>query len=299
MESKVIVDRTTRVGRRTSFRVDRAAPVVLAALMLLCACGSQANESRAAHNPKARADAPMAASLAAPATPAKTFRQVDDPGYPRLPERATTARDFVPQGWVLEKSVQGDLNGDGRADLAMVMREKDPEKMLTASEDGGDRDFDTNPYRIAAAFLEADGKTYRLVMENHMLIPRHRNRNLADPFQDLSVRAGSLFVHLSHFANMGGWGAATLKYQFRHQRGAFHLIGYERIDTQRNTGEVETISLNYLTGRVKKGQGTIESDKETVSWSRLPQAPLLRIDQVGNGMTFDPVARRVGTDETE
>jgi hypothetical protein len=62
---------------------------------------------------------------------------------------------------------------------------------------------------------------------------------------------------------------------------------------------VETISLNYLTGRAKKGQGTIESDKETVSWSRLPQAPLLRIDQVGNGMTFDPVARRVGTDETE
>lgn len=292
------VDRTTRVGRIPS-RVDRAAPVVLAPLMLLCACGSQANESRAAHGPEARADVPIAAPPAAPATPARIFRQVDDPGYPRLPERAETARDFVPQGWALEKSVQGDLNGDGRADLAMVMREKDPEKMLAASGDDGDRDFNTNPYRIAAAFLEADGKTYRLAMENHMLIPRHRNRNLADPFQDLSVRAGSLFVHLSHFANMGGWGAATLKYQFRHRQGAFHLIGYERIDAQRNTGEVETVSINYLTGRVKKGQGTIESNKETVNWSRLPQAPLPRIDQVGNGMTFDPVARRAGIDETE
>lgn len=295
----MIVDSTTRVDRIPS-RVDRAAPIVLAPLMLLCACGSQANESRASHGPGARADVPIAASSAATTTPARTFRQVDDPDYPHLPERGATARDFVPQGWTLEKSLQGDLNGDDRADLAMVMREKDPEKMLAASKGGGDRDFNTNPYRIAVAFLEAGGKTYRLAMENHMLIPRHIDRNLADPFQDLSVRAGSLFVHLSHFANMGGWGAATLKYQFRHQQqGAFHLIGYERIDTQRNTGEVETVSINYLTRRVKKGQGTIESDKETVSWSTLPKAPLPRIDQVGNGMTFDPVARRAGTDETE
>lgn len=294
----MIVDCTTRAGRIPS-RLDRAAPVVFAPLMLLCACGSQANENRAAHDPRARADVPIAASRAAPTTPARTFRQVDDPGYPHLPDRAVTARDFVPQGWLLEKSLQGDLNGDGRADLAMVMREKDPEKVLAASADGGDRDFNTNPYRIAAAFLEADGKTYRLIMENHMLIPRHRDRNLADPFQDLSVHGGSLFVYLSHFANMGGWGAATLKYQFRHQQGAFHLIGYERIDTQRNTGEVATVSINYLTGRVKKGAGTIESDKETASWSRLRQAPLLRIDQVENGMTFDPVARRAGAAETE
>jgi hypothetical protein len=142
--------------------------------MLLCACGSQANESRAALGPGTGADVPIAASPAARTSPARAFRQVDEPGYPRLPERAATARDFVPEGWTLEKMLQGDLNGDGRADLAMVMREKDPEKMLTASEGGDDRDFNTNPYRIAAAFREADGKTYRLVMENHMRIPPHR-----------------------------------------------------------------------------------------------------------------------------
>jgi hypothetical protein len=56
---------------------------------------------------------------------------------------------------------------------------------------------------------------------------------------------------------------------------------------------METVSVNYLTGRVKLTHGRIDSDDERVEWERLKPAPLLRLDEVGDGLAFDrPGAER-------
>lgn len=265
----------------------------LASLALLTACGvpSSSSEATATQDQKAAGaaseDAPSVAESEAPIK----FKQTEDPGYPLLSEQGADASAFVPAGWALVEALKGDLNGDGRPDLAMLMRESDPGKVLR-----DDTELDTNPYRIAVAFLQADGRTYRLAMENHTLIPRHTNRGVSDPFQDFALKKGVLAVQLHHFANMGGWGMATMKFGFRYQQGGFRLIGYDRIETQRNTGEVESISINYLTGKAKHGKGSIDSEKEATSWSNIPRAPLLRIDQIGDGMGFDPAAERERTE---
>jgi hypothetical protein len=59
--------------------------------------------------------------------------------------------------------------------------------------------------------------------------------------------------------------------------------------TQRNTGETTEISVNYSTGRMKISTGSIENDKTKVRWRTLPKRPLLTVDQIGDGMEFDPV----------
>lgn len=261
----------------------------LAGLAFLCACDAPfgANEGAAVQDTGAISETALpSAPSAAVSEPAVVFRQAAEPGYPLLPEQGMSADEFVPAGWTLVEALEGDLNGDGSPDLALLMRESDPRKI---ERDGVE--LNTNPYRIAVAFRAGEG-TYRLTMENHRLIPRHTNRQVENPFEDFALNNGSLVVHLHHFANMGGWGMATMKYRFRYQQGAFHLIGYDRIDTQRNTGAVETVSVNYLTGKVKHGKGSIDSEQEATSWSDIPRAPLLRIDQVGDGMGFDPVATR-------
>jgi hypothetical protein len=86
----------------------------------------------------------------------------------------------------------------------------------------------------------------------------------------------------------GGWGMGATTYTFRWQQGALRLIGYDYTNVQRNTGEMDTQSINYLTRRMKTSTGSISDDAQKTRWSTIPARPLLTIDQVGNGMDFDP-----------
>src|SRR5688500_10551792 len=71
--------------------------------------------------------------------------------YPRLTRQATTAAGFVPSGWMLEKIQRGDLNGDGAADLAMVLRQNDARNVISNTEGLGVETLNTNPRILAVA----------------------------------------------------------------------------------------------------------------------------------------------------
>ena len=50
--------------------------------------------------------------------------------YPVLPASATSAAGFVPAGWRIEQQLSGDLNGDRRDDLVLVLRQQDPRNIV-------------------------------------------------------------------------------------------------------------------------------------------------------------------------
>jgi hypothetical protein len=88
----------------------------------------------------------------------------DDPAipavsYPALAGHAGSAEDFGPPGWPLESKVSGDLNGDGRDDLVLVLRGNDPRNLIDARERGGPQSFDTNPRILAVALANAGAAT--------------------------------------------------------------------------------------------------------------------------------------------
>ena len=210
--------------------------------------------------------------------------------YPALPAAAADAAGFAPRGWHVEKTARGDLDGDGAADLAFVLRMRDPANVL-ANEGLGNNPFDTNPRILGVAFAEPGGGFYRLVVDNHVLIPRRDNPGQEDPFGDFSegiaIARGALRVSLHRFMNAGGWDAGPMHFTLRWQDGAMRLIGYDYANVRRNSGCFTGLSINYLTGRMRTSLGSIESDAEQVRWSRLPARPLLTIDEVGDGMSFD------------
>ena len=208
--------------------------------------------------------------------------------YPAVTSRAPDAAGFVPPGWMLEQQASGDLDTDGKPDLALLLRLRDPRNVLR--NDGlGESAFDTNPRLLVVALR--DGMGYRRVLQDHAFIPRRM-----DPVDDdyvqgddaLSIARGTLRIRLHAFRSAGGWGTWTGTFAFRWQQDCLRLIGFDRSHLQRNSGRTEDTSINYLTGRATVATGSIEDDAVDTRRLRIGRAPLRCLQDIGSGMDFDP-----------
>lgn len=206
--------------------------------------------------------------------------------YPSLPASGGTIFDFIPPGWVMEAKAEGDLNRDGRDDVAGVLRMRDPANMLDNPLLGADP-FDSNP-RILFAALRQDGDHYRLVLQDHTLIPRNEVATQSDPFQSIAIARGVMDIALEHFMSAGGWTMWNVTYHLRWADPDFVLIGYDRREIVRNTGAIEETSINFLTHRRKIVSTAAETESQSVSWAIEPVHPLLRLAQIGDGLEWHP-----------
>lgn len=210
--------------------------------------------------------------------------------YPVLPARATTAEGFLPFGWRIEEQLSGDLNGDKRDDLVLVLRQQDPRNIV--EHDGfGISPLDSNPRMLAIAFAGPAGG-YTLAAQNHTLITRHEAPNLSDVFEDgpgVSIVRGTLRTTLYFFSNAGSWSTGSASFTFRWQDGAFALIGYDNSSLMRNSGHTESLSINYATRRVRYTEGSIDSDEDSVRWKTLTSPHRWTLETVGDGSAFQPL----------
>ena len=210
--------------------------------------------------------------------------------YPPIPALAARAEGFVPSGWRIVLRTDGDMNGDGRDDLAMILRDADP-KNVVKNDGFGPPAFDTNPYVLVVALRRPDGG-YQLTAADHTLIPRATQPNIDDYLEDATpatIRRGVLRIGLRLFANAGGADLAQVTFSFRLEQGHLRLIGYDNNDVQRMSGETLDVSVDFLTRRVKTTKGRIDRDGGKVTWSALPPAAPLTLERIGDGMDFDPL----------
>jgi hypothetical protein len=208
--------------------------------------------------------------------------------YPAIVKTAATPAGFIPKGWKQVQQAEGDLNRDGKPDFAMVVRMDSAANRIAPSWNPETR-YDTNPWMLITAFR--DGADYRLALSDHQLIPRHENPNADDEFDEIAIANGSLKVVMHVFMSAGGWQMGGTSYTFRWQDGGFKLIGFDRDSTMRNSGETEEVSINYLTGRKVVKTGTIESDAQTTTESRIAKKPLIDLTAIDDGLMFDPNER--------
>jgi hypothetical protein len=209
--------------------------------------------------------------------------------YPSLPRQASSAEGFVLRGWVLEARASGDLNRDGVPDLALVLRQSDP-KNIVENPGLGENPFDTNPRILAVAFRNGPAGNFALQLENHTLIPRRTDPVMADPFEDgLTVDRGSLRVNLTFWLSAGGWDMSGMSHTLQYRNGRFELIGYDRSTTNRSSLDTTDVSVNYLTGKMKISTGNSNSDKPAkATWKTLPRRAPLTVDEIGDGLEFEP-----------
>ncbi|MEO7177681.1 MAG: hypothetical protein ABIW83_02445 [Allosphingosinicella sp.] len=222
-------------------------------------------------------------ALLAPA--AAAAQDIPAASYPALPAEAATEQGLVPAGWRIEARAGGDLDGDGKADSALVLRETDPRNVIP--QPMCEEKFDTNP-RILAVLLARPGGGYRLAVETHALIPRRENSCELDPFSAIAIERATLRIDLERMMSAGGWDAGTTTFRWRWRDGVLRLIGFDYSNVRRNSGAMGLISVNYATGRAKISTGNIANDGETVRWKTLRNRRAPTLGEVGDGLMFDP-----------
>ena len=170
-----------------------------------------------------------------------------------LKQQGTSAEDIVPEGWAYDEAT-GDLNKDGIADLVL------------------------NANRILAIYFgSADGKKTLWRQYDHVL-PVDDNENCTHEITLEITDRGVLKITTHLSCSAGGWGTYIDRYFYRYQSGDFFLIGKENEEVRRNTGEIKTVSDNYLTWkRQVKTENFSDDTPAKEKWSRLAKKPLEKL----------------------
>ena len=189
-----------------------------------------------------------------------------------LKKQGASVEQIVPEGWE-HKEATGDLNKDGIEDLVVLAKPNFKEKMKTR-DDGYEYNF--NPYILAIYFGQADGN-HQQWKQYEELFPADDEWISVDVDIEVTER-GTLNISTGTFASGGSYGTNQTKYTYRFQNGDFYLIGRESTDMMRNTGEMTTISENYLTWKRQtiKDNAFEEGVKKEI-WSKLTKQPLEKL----------------------
>jgi hypothetical protein len=216
---------------------------------------------------------------------------------PAIPAQSATAEGFAPTGWSVLQKTSGDLDGDGRVDLALIVQnDKQPEALSGFNQDGKEgRKF--WPRLLVVALADANGPGYHLLLANAAFISVHQFRSLDDVMEGepMAVSKGVLSVSFHQFASMGSWSMGNTDYKFRYRNGAMPLIGMERYTIHRASLAYSQTSINFLTHRASVAAGNDSEDapmKAKMVWHKFDgDAPNLATIVDGTDYWPDGLAR--------
>lgn len=192
--------------------------------------------------------------------------------YPDVSKTGRKASDFIPSGYRVVEETSGDLNDDRAPDSALVVIGQS-KKFLNRNKGLGGDVYDTNPRVLLILFRVGAG--YRLAAQSNTFIIAPPSPVNSEPLQSIAIKKGLLNINLELWQSAGGWGMTNANYKFKYTGGDFVLIGAERTDAMRNSGETETYSYNFLTRRVSISKGSFSDDgRGKVRWKTLGKIKL-------------------------
>lgn len=205
------------------------------------------------------------------ATP--TFAQTDE-----------TFSNWVPNNWKLIDSEKGDLNRDGIDDVVLVLEETNPANFKENS-GSGPSILNLNPRRLIVLLGSQSG--FKEVIHRDALLPSEHIEDmgcLGDPLANggVAIERGNLTINLQDWRSCGSYGVVDEKFTFRLQGTRFRLIGYDRSESSRSTGERSEYSTNYLTDKIKisTGLNDFSNFKAKVSWKKRQSSRAFFLDDI-------------------
>lgn len=196
-------------------------------------------------------------------------------------------KSFVPTGWNLLESVEGDLDGDGIADAVLVLEKKQekkeilqeskeevPKKNIEEISEESQEEVSGPPRKLLILLKRKEG--YHVIHTSDLLIPSmdHDPSEVDDPYRGVDIKKGCLKITTGHSQSQGSWWCDLNDYIFRYEKKSerFRLIGSEHILYHKGyQDDAEVRSVNYLTHQMKTIKRQVFDDppsKPTVKWSK-------------------------------
>jgi hypothetical protein len=170
--------------------------------------------------------------------------------YPALHKSVNSVKDIVPANWKIRSVANGDLNGDGTADAAVVIeyfkavKERRPDGVMNMG----------HPRILAILFKVANG--YRLTLQNNTIILRDGEVGMVnDAFDQIFIAKRVLNINYE-FVREHSY------YKYRYQQGEFYLIGATLTGVSGN--KMEDHDYNFSTRKAVFNSETIDGDESKV-----------------------------------
>lgn len=171
----------------------------------------------------------LLAGLGGPAEPVSTFKPE------MVPTTAGRATAFIPTGWMLEKQVGGDLNGDARPDAVLMLVER---PSASAPEARRER-------ALVVLLNEPSGQLRRVAASGTALYCTGCFASDRTAAPDLSISKGTLAVrHVS-----GATQTLDLTQRYRFEEGRVRLVGESVMQSSRLKLDTTYKRIDYLTGQ--------------------------------------------------
>jgi len=174
--------------------------------------------------------------------------------------QGNTIQSFVTKGWNIIAIAKGDLNNDGSEDAAIVIEDTNRKNFLPNNEGMGHDTLNVNPRRLIVLFKDAKG--YNLKASNDTFIPSENDSTdycLNDPFvksvDGFFIKKGVLHISFIQEAVCGRYNAKDRQYKFRMQQNDFVLIGYDEQLYDKQKGDIEEVSINFLSRKKSRTAG--------------------------------------------
>lgn len=193
---------------------------------------------------------------------------------------AADLKDMISPGWKIIYTKKGDLNNDTLKDAAIIM-----EKDLPA---GGDS-LSQLPRIIIVLFKKADGFYYPVARNIFIVPPAYDSLStcLSDPLSEtepLEIQNGKLYFNSHYWYSCGSYEVINHKLTFRFQQNNFYLIGYDWDSFSRSSGDMNSYSLNLITGKLVKINGgnmfDVKKDKPKTLTTKKSKTSLISLEDL-------------------
>ncbi|AFY75372.1 hypothetical protein Syn7502_03534 [Synechococcus sp. PCC 7502] len=155
----------------------------------------------------------------------------------QIPNHGKNIKDFVPQGWILSDSVQGELNPDGVKGAVLMLIEI-----------GAPKSPESRPI-IVVLKKQIDGKWQKIAIANRILLCHLcGGMFFQPPKKTIPVKLEKGVIIIDQISGSRGVFQSLHRFWFDQKLNQVVLIGEDIQIRDRATGDSNKQSINYLTG---------------------------------------------------
>lgn len=206
----------------------------------------------------------------------------------QLPGNGESLQDLIPHNWEILSKTEGDLNNDTIPDLVFVIKDTDPDNIIT-NEATGIGTIDTNPRILGIYFGNKGSDDYQKIQQSNTFIIHRQSPNMAEPFSEIQINEdGTLEIGFAIWSTAGSWGRTTLRYNFMYRNQHFVLCNFNRTEIHRGSGNLKSYRINFLEGNMEIEDGHISSDEpESIEKSEFTLDTLHTLETLKEPLKWD------------